>query len=185
MADQFEPFRKTLGAQKVNTFLSKFGLGPDYVPKAPPVYECPQCHGKNGRVREDHPDTDMNEMNLHCPDCGYVGDPPRPVSTGPQPISEADALPRKMGPCSTPMPRTKRPKRRTEDAVEDLVSSLLEDDLLRVCTECAKKHPELIPPGAQISHGLCRRHFIELYGEMGQRMASNKPDSAFPPDLGE
>ena len=175
--DQFEPFRKELGAAKVNTFLAKFGLGPDYKPSPPKLEECPRCHGRNARWREDHPDTDMNEMNLHCPDCSYVG---------PQSITECDALPRKMGPTAVPMPRTKRPKRlpKYEDAVDNLVPALLEDEPVRVCVECAKVHPELVPPG-NISHGLCRRHFIALYGEMGQRMAANKPDDAFPPDLGE
>jgi len=215
MADQFEPYHNAL---------AKFGLSPDCVPKAPPVYECPQCHGKNGRVREDHPDTGTGPRQLPTVDSfeAYVRtlissyeemasgvwdeysidevertigkealetllnydldtspDGGEPVELIVQQakryrasLGEADVLPREMGPCSTPMPRVKKPRRqprrRTEDAVEDLVATLLEDDTVHVCVECAKKHPELVPPGAPLSHGLCRRHFIELYGRMAQ-----------------
>ena len=35
----------------------------------PKTEECPTCHGKNAYIREEHPDTDMNEMVLYCPDC--------------------------------------------------------------------------------------------------------------------
>ena len=32
---------------------------------------CPNCLKQNAEYRENHPDTDMNEINLYCPDCGY------------------------------------------------------------------------------------------------------------------
>jgi len=69
--DKFDQFRKTMGSNVVNTLLSKFGLGPDFVPQEPVKHECPKCHEKNAIHKELHPDTDMNEMVLKCPDCGY------------------------------------------------------------------------------------------------------------------
>jgi len=33
--------------------------------------ECPRCHKRNAIIKEEHPDTDMNEIVLQCPDCGY------------------------------------------------------------------------------------------------------------------
>jgi hypothetical protein len=68
--DGFDQFRKTIGTKKVNEFLSKFGLGPDYKPSKPKLHECPQCKKCNARYKEMHADTDMNEMVLECPDCG-------------------------------------------------------------------------------------------------------------------
>ena len=70
-SDKFDKFRKAMGADKVDTFLAKFGLGPKYIPKESPKRECPQCHKMNAFVKEEHPDTDMNCMILKCPDCGY------------------------------------------------------------------------------------------------------------------
>jgi DNA-directed RNA polymerase subunit RPC12/RpoP len=70
-ADQFDQFRETLGADRVDTFLAKFGLGPKYQPTPPKTYECPKCKKQNAAVKERHPDTDMNHMALVCPDCGY------------------------------------------------------------------------------------------------------------------
>lgn len=72
--DGFDRFRQEIGAKKVNEFLSKFGLGPDYKPSKPKLHECPQCKKCQARYKEMHADTDMNEMVLECPDCGYSGD---------------------------------------------------------------------------------------------------------------
>lgn len=71
MADQFDEFRETLGAEKIDTFLACFGMGPKYVPTPPKLYDCPRCKGTNAVIKELHPDTDMNCMALCCPDCGY------------------------------------------------------------------------------------------------------------------
>lgn len=32
---------------------------------------CPNCGMCNAVYKERHPDTDMNEITLCCPDCGY------------------------------------------------------------------------------------------------------------------
>ena len=70
-SDCFDRFRESLGANKVDTFLEKFGMGPKYVPTPPKLYDCPKCGGKKATIKELHPDTDMNCMSLVCPDCGY------------------------------------------------------------------------------------------------------------------
>jgi hypothetical protein len=69
--DGFDELRKEIGVKKVNEFLAKFGLGPNYKPAAPKLHECPQCKMHNAQYKEEHPDTDMNEMVMECPDCGY------------------------------------------------------------------------------------------------------------------
>jgi DNA-directed RNA polymerase subunit RPC12/RpoP len=72
--DKFDKFRKTMGTEKVDNFLAQFGLGPNYIPQQSKKYECPRCHKMNATYVEEHPDTDMNEMVLKCPDCGYSSD---------------------------------------------------------------------------------------------------------------
>jgi len=37
-------------------------------------HQCQKCHGNNAYVREMHPDTDMNEMVIYCPDCKHHQD---------------------------------------------------------------------------------------------------------------
>jgi DNA-directed RNA polymerase subunit RPC12/RpoP len=74
MSDQFEKYRETMGKDVVDDFLAKFGLGPKYIPKEPKKYTCPNCKKTNAIVEEEHPDTDMNEMVLSCPDCGFSGE---------------------------------------------------------------------------------------------------------------
>ncbi len=54
-------------------FAAKFGLGPKYVPKETKTYKCPKCGKKEAYFEEIHPDTDMNDIVLSCPDCGYEG----------------------------------------------------------------------------------------------------------------
>lgn len=72
--DKFDEARKALGADKVDTFLSKFGLGPKYIPKETKKYLCPKCGQHNAYYKEIHPDTSMDEIVLSCPDCKYEGD---------------------------------------------------------------------------------------------------------------
>lgn len=35
------------------------------------TFECKKCGNHNAYYREEHPDTDMNEIVLYCPDCKY------------------------------------------------------------------------------------------------------------------
>jgi hypothetical protein len=50
-------------------FAAALGLGPKYIPQPRQTVECPSCHNQNAYYREEHPDTDMNEIVLFCPDC--------------------------------------------------------------------------------------------------------------------
>jgi len=70
-SDQFGPSRKALGAEVVDNLLANFGLGPKYVPKTTSKKTCPKCGSKKAYVKEFHPDTDINEMGLYCPDCRF------------------------------------------------------------------------------------------------------------------
>jgi Zn finger protein HypA/HybF involved in hydrogenase expression len=58
---------------KTNLFAS---LGFDAEGKPLPIErktcECDNCHKNNAYVREEHPDTDMNEMVVYCPDCKHT-----------------------------------------------------------------------------------------------------------------
>jgi len=69
--DKFDEFRGIWGQDRVDTFLAAFGLGPKYVPKKPRTHACPKCGKKNATFKEVHPDTDMNDVVLSCPDCGF------------------------------------------------------------------------------------------------------------------
>ena len=66
-----EETHKLMGEEKGNAFLKTFGMGPTYKSKPRKTVLCPNCLKQNAYYREDHPDTDMNEINLYCPDCGY------------------------------------------------------------------------------------------------------------------
>ena len=70
--DRFDIFRKELGAERVDEFLAKFGLGPKYKPSKPKTYPCPKCKKKIATYNEDGADCDggQNEMVLECPECG-------------------------------------------------------------------------------------------------------------------
>ena len=65
-----EIFEK-LSEEEVNNFLAKFGIGSNYKPTPPKTHTCPECKKENAYIKEIHPDTDMNEIVLYCPDCGY------------------------------------------------------------------------------------------------------------------
>jgi len=69
--DQFNKFRKSMGADRVDEFLSKFGLGTKYEAIEPKTHICPECNNANALYKEVHADTDINEMVLSCPDCGH------------------------------------------------------------------------------------------------------------------
>ncbi len=73
MPDEFDKFRESMGADVVDNLLATFGLGPKYIPKNSKKYICPVCKKSNAIIKELHTDTDMNEMALHCPDCGFEG----------------------------------------------------------------------------------------------------------------
>lgn len=69
--DKFDKFRNDLGDKTVDAIVEKFSLNPDF------KYErkrraCPQCGKTNACFKEIHPDTDMNDVVLCCPDCGFV-----------------------------------------------------------------------------------------------------------------
>jgi DNA-directed RNA polymerase subunit RPC12/RpoP len=72
MGDQFDKYRTSMGKEVVDEFLAKFGLGPKYVPQNPKQYTCPKCGKANATLKEEHPDTDINEIILSCPDCGFT-----------------------------------------------------------------------------------------------------------------
>jgi len=72
--DGFNEFRQELGVDRVNEFLAKFGLGPNYKPSKRKTYPCPKCKKTNAVYKEEHADTDMNEMVLECPDCGHCSE---------------------------------------------------------------------------------------------------------------
>jgi len=75
MTDEFEEYRKTLGDKVVDTFIAKFGLGPDFTP-IQDSHECPQCGQNNAYYKELHADCNggQNTIVLHCPDCGWSED---------------------------------------------------------------------------------------------------------------
>jgi len=74
MIDKFDKFRASFGADAVDTFLAAFGMGPKYKPSERKVYLCQRCGKENAFYKEYHPDTDMNEILLTCPDCGFIED---------------------------------------------------------------------------------------------------------------
>ena len=71
MSDQFEKYRETMGKEVVDEFLSKFGLGPKYIPVSPKKYTCPNCKETSAIIKEIHADTDLNEIELSCSKCGF------------------------------------------------------------------------------------------------------------------
>ena len=71
MPDQFDKYRKLMGKEVVDEFLAKFGLGPNYTPLSPKTYTCPECNNKSATIKELHADTDINTMEISCPDCNF------------------------------------------------------------------------------------------------------------------
>lgn len=70
-SDKFDPWRKEIGADRVDNFLASLGMGPKYVPREPVKHVCEKCGKKEVIHREIHADTDMNGMELLCKSCGY------------------------------------------------------------------------------------------------------------------
>ena len=56
-------------ADRIDTFAASLGFGPKYTPKPTKKYLCPKCGMTNAYYKEIHPDTDMIEIVLYCPDC--------------------------------------------------------------------------------------------------------------------
>lgn len=74
----------------------------------------------------------------------------------------------------------------SESRATRIVSALLEDEpiMQRVCAACEKEQGiKRTAPDPNITHGLCRRHFTELYSSAytPERIAA-MPDSKFSPD---
>lgn len=69
-ADKVKQICDIMGKDKGEDFLAKFGFGPRYVPKEAKKHSCPSCGEKIAVYKEIHPDTDMNEIVLECPNCG-------------------------------------------------------------------------------------------------------------------
>ena len=72
MTDKFDKSREYFGAEKIDDFLSKFGIGPNYIPKEKKKYNCKKCKMGNAYYKEIHADTDMNDIVLYCPDCKFT-----------------------------------------------------------------------------------------------------------------
>ena len=58
-------------SDKIDTLAAAFGFGPKYKPTPAKKYTCPKCKKENAVHKEMHADTDMNEIVLSCPDCGF------------------------------------------------------------------------------------------------------------------
>ena len=56
-------------ADRFDTFAATLGFGPKSKPKPTKKHPCPACGMTNAYHKEIHPDTDMNEIVLYCPDC--------------------------------------------------------------------------------------------------------------------
>ena len=56
---------------RIDTFAASLGFGPKYTPTPRKEHQCPSCKGKKAYYKEIHPDTDMNEIVLHCSDCNF------------------------------------------------------------------------------------------------------------------
>jgi len=72
MKDLFDESREEMGADFVDAFLAKFGMGPKYVPAEQKKESCPKCGSKSAFYKEIHTDTSMNDIVLHCPDCKFL-----------------------------------------------------------------------------------------------------------------
>lgn len=76
---KFEEFYKLKESNQIEHILRVFGVGMNAKGKifaktsktSSKTHRCPECGKSNCVVHEEHPDTDMNEMILKCPDCGY------------------------------------------------------------------------------------------------------------------
>jgi len=58
-------------ADRMDVLAATLGFGPKYKPKPIKRHACPACGKVNAIYKEIHPDTEMNEIVLSCPDCGF------------------------------------------------------------------------------------------------------------------
>lgn len=65
-------------ARRKDEFMAKFGVGPLYKAKKPKTYKCPKCNKHNATLRSAHEDTEMECMELCCPDCKHCEEDPSP-----------------------------------------------------------------------------------------------------------
>ncbi len=70
---------------------------------------------------------------------------------------------------------------------EAIVHILLDDEgIIRACSWCEKEFGRRTP-GANVSHGVCKRHLAQQWRSMGYedkaRQIEQRSDSEFPPDL--
>jgi len=68
MPDSFARFRKTLGSKVVDEIIAKFDIDPN----DKKTHICPQCGSKKAYHKEIHPDTNVNDMVLFCPECNFL-----------------------------------------------------------------------------------------------------------------
>lgn len=75
------------------------------------------------------------------------------------------------------------------EAAVKLVNLLLDDEgYVRICSACERQFGQLqLRAGQQKTHGLCKRHSIEMFGAHlppeSIRRIEQKPEENFPPDL--
>ena len=74
LTQRFHESNEDIGIEKFKNHLRKI-LGFDENDKPITIkrktYNCKKCGKNNAYYKEEHPDTDMNEIVFHCPDCGY------------------------------------------------------------------------------------------------------------------
>lgn len=70
--DGFDNLRKEITDFNIDDFLAVMGLGKKYKPTEPKKYKCENCAKTSAYYKEFHPDTDMNEVLLYCPDCKHI-----------------------------------------------------------------------------------------------------------------
>lgn len=58
-------------AERIDMLAASLGFGPKYKSEPRKTYECPKCKSPNAYYKEIHPDTDMNDVVLYCPDCKF------------------------------------------------------------------------------------------------------------------
>lgn len=71
-----------------------------------------------------------------------------------------------------------------------VVAMLLEMETVKVCSRCERERgiaPEQWHPGANKSHGMCRRHAKQAYADAGMdpSKVDTMPDEQFAPELSE
>ena len=65
-----DEFRRTLGNRTVDAMIDRFGL--DQKADEDKKHTCPECGRGNAYYKEIHPDTDIHDVVLFCPDCKFL-----------------------------------------------------------------------------------------------------------------